>query len=87
MNIMEEIEKIAEQHIDEMYGSGEIEMQKSFVMGAEWMRKELTCWNDPKEPPAHPNVWALLKCADDKFDIGYWTGKAWRQWSSLKIIS
>lgn len=37
-----EIKKVAEIEIDKMYGSGESELQKAFIMGAKWYRDKAT---------------------------------------------
>lgn len=47
MKMIEEIKEVAEREIDALLGSGETLGQECFVAGANWMRKELTKWNDP----------------------------------------
>lgn len=49
MKTIEEIKEVAEREIDALFGSGETLGQECFVAGANWMRKELTKWNDPDE--------------------------------------
>lgn len=54
-----------------------------FEAGAEWMRKELTRWHDPKEELPQRNIDVLVKLRDtykgDKihYSVGYINGACW----------
>lgn len=66
MKTIEEIKEVAEREIDALFGSGETLGQECFVAGANWMRKELTKWNDPDEelPPIYDNVMVKYMALD-----------------------
>lgn len=50
-----------------------------FEAGAEWMRKQLTQWIDPKEALPEDDRNVLLKTNDDYdvYSVGYFNGNWW----------
>lgn len=60
----------------------------AFQNGAEWMRKELTRWNDPKEVPSEPNHIVLTKWKhkDGSGEIIYVGGFNGEEWEAHAMM-
>lgn len=73
---MKTIDKVSKEYSISSYPNA-LDMQFAcemhFEAGAEWMRKELTRWHDPKKEMPNPNKWVLCECASGRYIVDYYT--------------